>query len=80
MRGRDTLRESGLRRGPAVGRWRSDLLWQKWSDPRNAPRLRTSDEPSVQIGLRSALRAVSAERTTKPVCVSEELFVLELQS
>ena len=23
-------------RGPAVGTWRSDLLWQKWSDPRNA--------------------------------------------
>ena len=43
-----------------------------------ASRLRTSDEPSVRIRLRSALRAVSAERTTKPV--SEELFVLELQS
>eukprot|EP00966_Prymnesium_polylepis_P213653 4947933-Prymnesium_polylepis.1 len=22
--------------GPAVGTWRSDLLCQKWSDPRNA--------------------------------------------
>ena len=45
---------------------------------RGTPRLRTSDEPSVRIGLHRDLGAGELEVTTKPV--SEELFVLELQS
>ena len=39
--------------------------------------LRSSDEPSVGIGLRSDLGAGALEVTTKPV--SERLFALELQ-
>eukprot|EP00966_Prymnesium_polylepis_P180638 4183552-Prymnesium_polylepis.2 len=35
-RQRATATPTTERRGPAVGTWRSDLLWQQWSDPRNA--------------------------------------------
>ena len=45
---------------------------------RGTPRLRTSDEPSVRIGLHRDLGAGELQVSMKPV--SEELFVLELQS
>eukprot|EP00966_Prymnesium_polylepis_P087600 2027212-Prymnesium_polylepis.1 len=38
------LKRAERRRGPAVGTWRSDLLYGKSGQIRGTPRLRTSDE------------------------------------
>ena len=67
--------------GPAVDGYdvRGDLTFcAKSGQIRGTPRLRTSDESSVRIGLRRDLGAGELQVSTKPV--SEKLFVLELQS
>ena len=73
---------AGVRRGCAPGRGprggELDLTFcPKIGQIRGMLRLRTSDEPSVQIGLRRDLGAGKAQVSTKPV--SEKLSALNFQ-
>ena len=66
----------GHRRGPALAV--VDLSFcRTFAQIRSPSTLRSSDEPSVGIGLRRDLGAGGAQVSTKPV--SEGLFALELQ-